>query len=200
MQGRATAWATTLPNGVEAAVRHSQHGGLLARLTGDWFLAPTRAPRELAAALRLANAGVPTPDVLAYAVYPAFGPFVRADVATRLLHGRALPDAWVAATTDGARWALVEALAGLLGALRQAGALHPDLNVRNVFIVDAVSGPAAAVLDVDRVVFGAPGSAGLAEQNLQRLVRSMQKASTGGAVNLTSQQHQRLRTAVGSAQ
>ena len=142
MRGRTTAWATALPNGVEVVVRHSTHGGLLAPLTGDRFLAPTRAPAELDAALRLAEAGVPTAEVLAYAVYPAPpGPFFRADVATRLLRGRALPDAWNAASTLEARWALIEALARLLEALRAAGAHHPDLNVRNVLVLEAAAGP-----------------------------------------------------------
>lgn len=195
MQGRATAWATALPNGVEVVVRHSRHGGLLAPLTGDLFLAPTRAPRELAAAVRLTSAGVPTPEVLAYAVYPAFGPFARADVATRLLRGLALPEAWAAAVSDDARWALIDALAGLLGALRRAGAHHPDLNVRNVLVLAAVTGPTAAVLDVDRVVFGAPGDAAIAARNVQRLLRSIAKAHVGFGVDLTSRQVQRLRTA-----
>jgi hypothetical protein len=199
MQGRATAWATTFPNGVEVVVRHSQHGGLLAPFTGDRFLAPTRAPHELAAALRLAHAGVPTPEVLAYAVYPAIGPFARADVATRLLRGLALPEAWAATTTDDARSALVDALAALLGALRQAGAHHPDLNVRNVLILDGVSGPTAAVLDVDRVGFGAQGDVAIAQKNLERLLRSMRKAHVGYGVNFTPRHSQRLRTAVGSA-
>jgi len=49
---------------------------------------------------RLADAGVPTPEIVAYAVYPAFGPFARADVATRALDGRDFPEAWRAAADD----------------------------------------------------------------------------------------------------
>jgi hypothetical protein len=199
MQGRATAWATTLSGGVEVVVRHSRHGGLLAPITGDLFLAPTRAPLELAAALRLAGAGVPTPEVLAYAVYPAFGPFARADVATRLLHGVGLPEAWHATTTDDGRWTLIEVLTRLLGALRAAGAHHPDLNVHNVLLLDGANGPSAAVLDVDRVVFGTPGDFVLAERNLRRLLRSMAKERVGSGVNLTSRQVQRMRTGTGAA-
>jgi hypothetical protein len=127
------------------------------------------------------------------------GPFARADVATRLLRGLALPEAWAAATTDDARWALIDALAGLLGALRQAGARHPDLNVRNILILDAATGPTAAVLDVDRVVFGAQGDVALAQQNLERLLRSMRKARVGYGVNFTSRHNERLRTAAGAA-
>jgi hypothetical protein len=197
MQGRATAWATNFPSGVEIVVRHSRHGGLLAPITGDRFIAPTRAPRELAAALRLAAAGVPTPEVLAYAVYPAMGPFSRADVATGLLRGRVLPDVWTDALTVDETWILVEAVATLLTELREAGAHHPDLNVRNVLILDAPAGPAAAVLDVDRVVFGTAGDSVLAARNLRRLLRSMTKERVGYRVNLTARQIERLRTVGG---
>jgi 3-deoxy-D-manno-octulosonic acid kinase len=198
MKGRETAWATALPNGVEIVVRHSRHGGLLAPLTGDRFFSPTRAPRELAAALRLAEAGVPTPEIAAYAVYPAFGPFVRADVATHLLRGVALPEAWHAAATDDARSALVDALVALLAALRRAGARHPDLNVRNVFILDSAASPTAAVLDVDRVMFGTAGDPAAATLNVRRLLRSMAKERVGCGVNLTSRQAQRLDATAGA--
>ncbi len=202
MQGRATAWATALPNGVQVVVRHSRHGGLLAPLTGDRFLAPTRAPFELAAALRLADAGVPTPELLAYAVYPAIGPYARADVATRLLRGHALPEAWAAATTeDATRSAMVAARCNrltLLGALRGAGALHADLNVRNVLVLDVAGAPAAAVLDVDRVTFGTPGDPAIAGKNLRRLLRSMEKRRVGYGVNFSAQQLERMQRAAGT--
>jgi len=198
MQGRATAWATVLPNGVEVVVRHSRHGGLLAPLTGDLFRSPTRAPTELAAALRLAGAGVPTPEVLAYAVYPAIGPFARADVATRLLHGRGLPEAWKAAASDEERWALIDVLSRLIGGLRRAGAHHPDLNVHNMLVLDAAPGPTAAILDVDRMMFGMPGDAALALRNVRRLLRSMKKQRVGCGVDLTSRQVRRLHEAAGA--
>lgn len=199
MKGRATAWATVLPGGAEVVVRHSRHGGLLAPLTGDLFRHPTRAPRELDASLRLAAAGVPTPEVLAYAVYPAVGPFVRADVASRLLRGSALPEVWTDTLTFDDTWVLVGALSRLLTALRKAGAHHADLNVRNVLIVDGPGEPVAAVLDVDRVVFGTPGDPSLGTKNLRRLLRSMGKEGIGFRVNFTSRQVQRLRDAAGGA-
>ena len=175
LQGRATAWRVTLASGEDVVVRHSAHGGMLAALTGDLFLSPTRAPAELAASLRLRAEGVPTPEVLAYAIYPAFGPLVRADVVTRTLEGRDLPDAWRATTEPAARTAIVQAVAELLRRLRHAGAVHPDLNLKNVFIMPTRDGVQAAVLDVDRVLFGEANSATAAYRNLIRLVRSARK-------------------------
>jgi hypothetical protein len=174
--GRAIAWATALPNGVSVVVRHTQHGGALAALTGDLFLAPTRAPAELAAAVRLANAGVPTPEVVAYAIYPAFGPFVRADVATRTLVGVDFAAAWGDSSGDvPRRQMLIGAVAVLLRALRGAGAVHPDLNLKNVFIVESGAQSTAFVLDIDRVTFVAPGDNRAFILNVERFIRSAEK-------------------------
>jgi len=176
LEGRGPAWATTLPDGTPVVVRHARHGGLLAAITGDLFLAPTRAPRELRTARRLADAGVPTPEIVAYAVYPAFGPFARADVATRALDGRDFPEAWRAAADDAAREALVRGLARLLESLGRARAVHPDLNLKNVFLASEGAALTAYALDVDRVRFPAVAderqAAGL---NLLRVMASARK-------------------------
>ena len=175
MQGREIAWATQLPNGTPVVVRHSRHGGALAALTGDLFLAPSRAPNELAMSLRLREAGVPTPDILAYAVYPAMGLFCRADVVTALVDGVDFPAAWAAAHTPAARDAIIDAVAALLRMTQAAGARHPDLNVKNILISHTGGAPLAWVLDVDRVEFSPSGAAGLAALNARRLRRSLMK-------------------------
>ncbi len=174
LQGRAVAWRLALAEQTNVVVRHSRHGGLLAAVTGDLFLPPTRAPQELAIATRLRAAGVATPQVLAYAVYPGPGPFARADVVTRALDGADLPDAWRAATTDASRQAIVHAVAALFRQLRHAGAVHPDLNLKNVFVVRGVP-PVAQVLDVDRIEFRDADSADAAYRNFVRFVRSARK-------------------------
>lgn len=189
LAGRGTAWTATLSNGTEVVVRHSRHGGAFARATGDLFLLPTRAPRELASALRLAAAGVPTPEVIAYAVYPATWPFARADVVTRRLRGSDFPDAWHAAPGAPARRAMVRALAVLLRRLRSAGALHPDLNLKNVLLVVSDDEPAAFVLDVDRVSFGEPGGRDIAARNLERLLRSSRKWRDRWGIDLDDAAH-----------
>ena len=168
LRGRAAAYAVQLPDGrTDVVVRHSRHGGLLAPLTGDRFLAPTRAPRELATSLALREASVRTPEVVATVVYPA-GPLLRrADVATRLVPdardlgdtiGAVPDDAWMAPT------------ASLLRALAAAGARHPDLNLKNVLL----SRDEAWVLDVDVVVLGTPPNEA-ARANWARLERSLLK-------------------------
>ena len=176
LMGRLPAYAVPLPGGLSVVVRHSHHGGLLAPLTGDRFLAPTRAPRELRTALRLRAAGVPTPEVIAIAVYAAGPALRRADVVTREVEGAR--DLSVALRSAGAaeRQAAAEATATLLRVLAAAGARHPDLNIKNVLVGPQSDGlPIAYVLDVDRVRFEAPGSARAARANLRRLLRSLDR-------------------------
>ena len=192
LAGRGAAWAVALGSGDAVVVRHSRHGGALGSILGDRFVVPTRAPRELANALRLARAGVPTPEVVAYAVYPAMWPLARADVMTRRVAGVVFPDAWRAAEDGTARTEIVQALATLLLRLRDAGALHPDLNLRNVLIAGAARTRRAFVLDVDRVEFGRPGSRSIAARNLARVVRSARKWKSAWGVDLEDESSTRV--------
>ncbi|GMV10788.1 MAG TPA: lipopolysaccharide kinase InaA family protein [Gemmatimonadaceae bacterium] len=177
LQGRLPAWSAPLGDeGPRVVVRHAHHGGLLAPLLRDLFLPPTRAPLELATSILLAHAGVPTPPVAGYAIYRA-GPLLRrVDVMTVELSGEDLGAALRAATSDEARRGLVPPVADLLGALTQAGAWHPDLNVKNILLVPDPAGQLQpAVIDIDRVRFVPPGDPNLREANLQRLTRSVAK-------------------------
>jgi hypothetical protein len=177
LHGRVTAWSAPLPgDGARVVVRHSHRGGLLAPLLRDLFPPPTRAPLELELSLLLRQSGVPTPPVAAYAIYRA-GPLLRrADVATIELPGEDLVAVLRRAQPADVRRTLVGVVGALLGALTQAGAWHPDLNVKNIFLVnDGDAPPQAAVLDVDRVTFVPPCDPNLREANFRRLARSMRK-------------------------
>ena len=130
---------------------------MLASVTRDLFLAPTRAPHELKVSLRLRAAGVPTPELIAYVTYAVMPGIRRADVVTREVAGRE-PES-------------PEAAEDLLQAMSHAGAVHPDLNMRNVLI----DGTTAYVLDVDRVYFLPPNDSRVDERNRARLMRSARK-------------------------
>jgi hypothetical protein len=174
MRGRGVIYAVDLPTTpvTPVVVRRNRHGGLLGDLTGEYFLAPTRAPLELTTSLRLAAAGILTPEVIAYAIYPAFGICARSDVMTRRLpHGSDLPEAWKNANKTG-RESLVCAVATLLQALTRAGAWHADLNLKNIYIAGSSPELTAYLLDVDRVTF--PGG-DIEARNLKRLLRSARK-------------------------
>ena len=180
--GRGTAYAVPLPDAMTpVVVRRSRHGGLLGPLTGDRFLAPTRAPRELLTARRLAQADVPTPEIVAFATYPVghrmLSPLRRSDVATReVVGGRDLAAALLQPTWD--RRTLWAATAHLIASMAHAGARHPDLNLKNVLIAAgsrSTGAVVALVLDVDRIVFGRPGDPAIARANVDRLTRSARR-------------------------
>ena len=177
LEGRGVAFAIALPvSGARVVVRHNRHGGVFAPITRDWFLPPTRAPHELAMALRLAEAGVRTPEVVMYGVDRTRLLFRRADVATReIWGGRDLGSYLMPTETEDARAAAWSATRGLVRALDAAGARHHDLNVKNVFLAQGASGLEAWLLDVDRVVFGPPHAASVRVGNAQRLLRSARK-------------------------
>ena len=178
MRGRSVVYSAELP-GVHATsvvVRRNRHGGLFQGVTGEYFLTPTRAPLELATALRLAAAGIPTPEVIAYVIYPAFGFFARSDVMTRRLPvGSDAPAAWRDTCTVG-REAMLPAMAGLLRALAHARAWHADLNLKNIYISGSGADATAYLLDVDRVTF--PEGTDIAARNFKRLARSIRKWRT----------------------
>ncbi len=178
MTGRGIAYAVPLPGGAaEGVVRRSRHGGMLAGVTGERFLGDTRAPRELANALRLTRLGVPTPEVLAYATYHA-GPMLRrADVVTRLVPA-ARDLASRLADDDGIERSreMLRAVAELVARMSTACARHPDLNLKNVLMREDEDGRfEAMVLDIDRVWFDREGSARAARANLRRFGRSARK-------------------------
>lgn len=174
--GRLPAYAVAVPGAPRnVVVRHSRHGGLLAPVRRDLFLPPTRAPYELLVSYVLANAGVRTPPVVAYAVYPAGLVLRRSDVVTLELNGRDLGSALLQATA-GERQSWIDRLVPLLQSLSRAGAWHPDLNVRNILLVPDDSGAEQAyVLDVDRIRFAPPGDPHVGAANLDRLERSARK-------------------------
>jgi hypothetical protein len=177
IQGRGVAYAITLPDtGTRVVVRHNRHGGLLAPLTRDLFLPPTRAPHELAVALRLGELGVPTPDLLMYGTSPAPFGFLRADVVTREIDGGRDLSTFMAPQTSGderaAAWAAARAL---VRTMNDAGVRHHDLNVKNVLIASGGDGLTAYLLDVDRVTFGVPRSSEVTRGNAERLLRSARK-------------------------
>lgn len=177
LAGRGVAYAAPLPfSDTRVVVRHNRHGGLLAPITGDRFLAPTRAPRELEIALRLQQAGVPTPEVVAYGVYEAGGVFRRSDVVTREIAPAEDLASLLLRATNGERRRALSATARLVARLTAAGARHHDLNLKNVLLRRCDDGAMCAyVLDVDRVVFGRTGHGALLRANLRRLERSARK-------------------------
>jgi 3-deoxy-D-manno-octulosonic acid kinase len=176
LAGRGVAYAAPLPGDVEhVVVRHNRHGGMLAPLTRDLFRPPTFAPLELRISERLRRAGVPTPVMLGFVVYPAPAGFRRADVMTREIpHSFDLSSA-IMSNDPSLRERALTAAANLVSTMSAARARHHDLNVKNVLLRnDSDNSIEAFILDVDRVAFVDDADAAR-ESNLARLLRSARK-------------------------
>ena len=177
LTGRGLAYAIALPvTGARVVVRHNRHGGLLAPLTKDFFLPPTRAPHELDASLRLAAMGVRTPTISMYAVESVHGVLRRADVMTlEVMGSRDLASYLLPGEVPAVRAEAWRATRALVRSLNAAGARHHDLNVKNVLLADGDGGLVAWVLDVDRVRFGQAHAASVRVGNATRLLQSARK-------------------------
>lgn len=184
LRGRAPVFVAALPHsGHTVVVRHAWHGGLLAPLTGDRFLRPTRAPREMQIAAALLACGIPTSDICGAVRYAAGAGLVRVDVVSRYLEDSV--DLGTVLTGLAPVYPLDLALAAtstLLRQLARRGIVHPDLNVKNI-LLRPTSGPTspagtleALVIDVDVLVWDASWVGEVAMQrNVARLLRSMRK-------------------------
>lgn len=175
LQGRAgnSAYAVPLPmSTLRVVVRHNTHGGILASLRGDRYMSPTRAPHELDVSLALRQHGVPTPEILAYVVYPPGGLLQRSDVCSREIPASRDLAHVLTSEQESDRAAALSATARLIASLARAGARHHDLNAKNILLT---SSPATAyVLDVDRMTLD--GNAEMAlNGNVLRLARSLRK-------------------------
>jgi 3-deoxy-D-manno-octulosonic acid kinase len=176
LMGRGVVFSAPLPfDGARVVVRHNRHGGMLAGVTRDLFHGETRAPHELRVSARLRALGVPTPEIVAYVVYPVALGFKRVDVATREISNSA--DLSTALLSDDAdrRMTALRAAADLVSSLSSAGARHADLNVKNILLREGHDASFdAIVLDVDRITFDRDVAAVL-DRNLARLLRSARK-------------------------
>lgn len=146
-------------------------GGWLSSLNTDLFLPPTRALRELVTSIRLRSAGVATPEVIAFAIYPVGAIFRRSDLVTREIQGEDLGSILASGPSGERRQVSLETAAALVASLSLVGAHHSDLNLRNIL----VSGDVAYILDVDRIRFHIPGDPIVLRANIARLKRSLRK-------------------------
>jgi 3-deoxy-D-manno-octulosonic acid kinase len=152
-------------------VRHYRRGGLIARLSRDWFIwagaEATRPFREFRITQLLHERGLPVPEVVAGRfVRDGFG--YRADLATREIPGaRTLAERLSAEAVD-IDWA---ALGALIARLHAAGLWHADLNAHNLLFDTLGRG---VVIDLDRARFVAPFAPTL-QGNVDRLARSLRK-------------------------
>jgi len=192
MEGRGTVYAVPAPpDEIEAAlgardrrwvVRHYRRGGWVAPILGDRYLSvgTPRPFEELRVSDEVRGRRIPTPRVIAAAVYPS-GIFYRGDLVTTFI-----PDAMelaevlfdpkrggVSGSVDR-RQALSESGA-LIRKAAAAGVMHPDLNARNILLEWSGQAPQGHLLDLDRCRVASGPRPDAARAMHDRLRRSLQK-------------------------
>jgi hypothetical protein len=200
LQGRQTAYAIPVgATGINGVVRRNHHGGLFRTLTGDLFLWPTRAPRELEISIALGRMGIPTPAVLGFAIYRRDIGAV-ADVVTEEVPDSVDFGALLLATRPDSEdrrkgW---NATRRLLKRLAAQGVRHHDLNVKNILLRRTADDLFAGyVLDVDRVEFDCTRRDAYAG-NRARLRRSVEKWRDTRGASITDAEIEALRHTIPS--
>ena len=183
LEGRGRVWDVPAPvagpDGRDRwAVRHYRRGGAVAPLLDDRYLAleTPRPVQELRASEAVRARGIPTPAVMAGAVYPV-GLFYRADLVTELIPGGVDLRALLFSPGEGPDVErAMEATGRLVRRMESAGIYHRDLNAANVLLTEngAVE---AHLLDLDRCQVreaGTPAPVGPMRDRLRRSLRKLQ--------------------------
>jgi len=189
IQGRGTVYVVPGPGSHRWVVRHLAHGGLLAPVTGDRFLrlGIPRPFNELRVALELKERDIPTPAVVAAAVYPS-GLWYSGEVARE-----EIPDAMDLAAclfgesglSESQRHDTLAQAGRLLGSLYRAGVIHPDLNLKNILVSWSEGAPKAHILDLEKCRIVPHASKLRLRQMFSRLRRSARRFAerTGRAIS-----------------
>ena len=190
LEGRATranvlgggrAGSVALRVGDRAAIgKRARHGGA-ARFLGGLFLGCRRVVRTALATMRLREAGVSTPSVLAAGWRRVLGPLHAQALITEAIPGGVnLHTALGSHMTTSERRGLLGASGRAVKAMHDAGFLHADLNLANLVLERTPDGFRAHIVDLDRGRFPNPLTAAQQRSNLRRLFRSWEKWRPGG--------------------
>ena len=178
LEGRAPVYVVSA-GGVARAVRHYWRGGVFAPVLNDRYfrVGRCRPARELMVSIEARRREIPTPEVVAGAIYPA-GLFYRAELLTNYVPdsrnlGHILfgPDREAGVRREEALLASV----ALISLMASAGLRHPDVNAQNVLVTPGPAGLEAHIVDLDRAALRTRGSVGV-ERMARRLERSLRKS------------------------
>lgn len=171
-----------------AVKRYARGGKVLPVLLGDRFLrlGTPRPFLETRVSEGARERGVPTPRIMAAAVYPR-GPLYRGDLVTEFVPDAAdLVEALFDTRRKGAAGAAerldaLKAAGSLIRTLARAGLQHGDLHAGNILLQWEGIVPQAMILDLDSARLLGPGTRSATGPMLRRLKHSLGKweARTG---------------------
>jgi hypothetical protein len=179
-EGRAGSVAIRIGD-LAAIGKRARHGGA-ARFAGGLYLGCRRVVRTLLSAVRLREAGVSTPSVLAAGWRRVLGPLhAHALITERIPGGVNLQTALGSRMSAEERRALLRASGRAVRAMHDAGFLHADLNLANLVLERTPGGFRAHIVDLDRGRFENALTAVQRRSNIGRLFRSWEKWRPDGA-------------------
>ena len=166
-----------LDGGARVVVKEYLRGGAMRHLNRARYFFGNRAVEELIATERARSAGVRVPEVLVASERRRLIGYT-AYLATRWIAHGAHGEAWLR-RAPWARCATVLAEAGRqIALMHDAGIAHPDLNLRNLLVVEppGATEPLVYLLDFDRArLYDSPVPAPRRADDLERLGRSARK-------------------------
>lgn len=178
-EGRAGSMALQI-GGVAAVAKRARHGGA-ARVLGGLYLGCRRIVDTLISAVRLRQAGVPTPSVVAAGWRRVLGPLHAHALVTETVPGGVnLQTALASGMSTLERRAALGASGRAVRAMHDAGFLHADLNLANLVLERTSVGSRAHIVDLDRGTFAGSLTTAQRRSNLDRLLRSWEKWRPGG--------------------
>lgn len=174
---RGSGFPLKLDGGPALFARWGRRGGLIRFITPDiYFGAGARQLRELTIANEARLRGIPIAEPLG-AVIEAVAPgFYRGAFITRALSGMTLWEFLRADDDPVVRAHVVELARRAIDTMHDAGLLHADLNLHNLFVSNAGERMTAVILDLDKAqLFNGAVPPARRRMNFARLARSARK-------------------------
>lgn len=173
--GREAHPVLVLPTGEKAVVRRYRRGGLMRRVNRGRYFGGNRAFDELRATERARAGGVRTARIVAAVEHPRVVGYT-AMLATLLIPGASDAAAWLETADEERAMSMLRDAGRQLALMHEAGVAHPDVNLRNLLVVEREVSPEVWLLDFDRArVHAGPVPRARRAADLRRLARSARK-------------------------
>ena len=174
---RGSGFPLKLDGGPDLFARCSRRGGFIRFINSDiYFGAGARPLRELAIANEARLRGIPIAEPLGVLIETVAPGFYRSAFITRALNGMTLWEFLRADDDAVVRAHVVELARRAIDTMHDAGLLHADLNLHNLFVSNAGERMTAVILDLDKArLFNSAVPSARRRGNFSRLKRSASK-------------------------
>ena len=174
---RGSGFPLKLEGGPVLFARWGRRGGFIRRINTDiYFGGGARPLRELTIANEARLRGIPIAEPLGVVIEAVAPGFYRSAFLTRALSGMTLWEFLRADDDAVVRAHVVELARRAIDTMHDAGLLHADLNLHNLFVSNSGERMTAVILDLDKAqLFNGPVPGAQRHANFARLARSARK-------------------------